>query len=293
MKRLLREPLLHFLMLGAALFAVFSLVNRPGEGPSGQIVVSAGRLDHLTAGFTRTWRRPPTTEELNGLIRDYVREEIYYREAKAMGLDQDDSIVRRRLQQKLEFISEDIAALNEPSDADLAALLESQPDRFRVGRSYSFSHVYLNPERQPADLAAAANVLLTKLGNEGQTTDISAVGDRFLLGSRFDAIPASEAAKIFGASFASRLGDVATGKWQGPIQSGYGLHLVLMEQRTDGRLPGVEEAREHLRREWKEIQRRKANEEFFTKLLSRYTVTVESAAAPSVAASDSGAVVQR
>ncbi|MGH8761509.1 MAG: hypothetical protein ACREVW_18715, partial [Burkholderiales bacterium] len=143
MKKLLREPLLHFVLLGAALFAVFGMMKQRGGVEPGNIIITQGRIEHLATGFARTRQRPPTAEELEALIRDAVREEVYVREAMAMGLDRDDTVIRRRLRQKLEFVSEDIAALAEPSDADLRAFLQSHPDKFRDEPRFTFSHVYL------------------------------------------------------------------------------------------------------------------------------------------------------
>ncbi len=293
MKRLLREPLVHFLVLGAALFAAFSLVNGRGEDPTDQITVTAGLIEHLATGFTRAWRRPPTADELNALISDHVREEIFYREAKLMGLDKDDPVIRRRLQQKLEFISEDIAAQAEPSDADLSELLKSEPDRFRLGRSFTFSHVYFSPERQKDDLSTNAARLLAELNSGGRDANVSALGDRFLLGSEFNSMPADEVAKLFGSSFAASLAELAIGTWQGPIQSGYGHHLVLLQERTEGRVPGLDEARVALQREWKDIQRNKANKEFFKKLSSRYAVTIEALPERTADGTREGALTQR
>ena len=127
--RILREPLLHFLLLGAVIFAVFNFVSRHKSDKPGEIVVTQGTIENIATGFTRTWQRPPTKEELQGLIRDYIREEAAYREAVSMGLDRDDTIVRRWLRQKLEFVSDDLASNAEPSDADLDAFLKAHPGR--------------------------------------------------------------------------------------------------------------------------------------------------------------------
>ncbi|MGZ4965247.1 MAG: peptidylprolyl isomerase, partial [Limisphaerales bacterium] len=213
-------------------------------------------------------------------------EEVYYREAKAMGLDQNDPIIRRRLQQKLEFISEDTAQA-EPTDADLGELLKSQPDKFRIGRTYTFTHVYFNPEHWQDNLNTAANSALAELSDNKGAPELATLGDRFLLGNRFDEIPASEVSKLFGDEFASKLSEVSVSKWQGPIQSGYGLHLVLVERRSEGASPSLDEARETLQREWKEANRKKANDDFFQKLSNRYTIVIEPLAAAPATVSNS------
>ena len=246
MRRLLNEPLLHFLVLGCALFVVFGAFKGPSTGQD-RITVMAGQIEHLATGFSRSWHRPPTADELNGLIGDYVREEVFYREAKRWGWTKT---IRsgRRLQQKLEFFSEDIAAHVEPTDDDLRELLHSESERFRVARAFTFSHVYLNPDRHQ-NLADIAAQLLVQLHGGGASADISALGDRFLLGNEFDRIPAGEVEKLFGERFVRRLSELSTGEWQGPITSGYGVHLVYLEERSEGRIPSLDEARNHLRRE--------------------------------------------
>src|SRR5579864_1607489 len=136
--KILREPLLHFILLGAVIFAVFGFVNRHRTDKPGEIVVTQGDLENIITGFTRTWQRPPTEDELRGLVRDYIREEAAYREALALGLDRDDMIVRRRLQQKLEFLSDDLATRTQPSDADLQSFLEAHKGMFQTEPLVSF-----------------------------------------------------------------------------------------------------------------------------------------------------------
>lgn len=275
MRRVFGEPLLHFLILGAALFATYSALSGSGSSSSSEIVVTAGQIEHLTTGFTRSWRRPPSAEELNDLIRSYIREEVYYRQARELGLDRDDPIIRRRLQQKLEFVSEDVAVQSEPSESDLETLLRSQPEKFRVGRSYTFTHVYLNPDRHIGNLAVEADRLLLQLNKGDATVDALTLGDRFLLETNFQSIPDREVTKLFGAAFSDRLAELPIGKWQGPLKSGYGLHLVFVQHRTDGRVPALSEVREAAINEWKETKRSKANEDVYKKLLSRYSITIE------------------
>jgi hypothetical protein len=274
-KRLLTEPLLHFLLLGTALFVVFELLDRPDARKGGQIVVTASKIEHLRASFTRVWQRPPSADELEGLIREHLREEVYSREAMKLGLDKDDIIIRRRLRQKLEFISEDVAAQVEPTDEQLRAYLQANPEVFRVERRFTFRQVYLNPKRRHESLAHDAAQLLVQLNQTGAKADTLSLGDLFLLEHDFDAVPASEVAKRFGEKFAVQLNELQPGQWQGPVESGYGLHLVFITERTTGRVPMLEEIRDAVRREWANVRRLEANEQFYQGLLKRYTVTVE------------------
>jgi PPIC-type PPIASE domain len=275
MKRLIREPLLHFLLLGAAIFTAYNLLPNRSSAEPGKIVITQGQIEHLSTGFARTWQRPPTADELAGLVRDRVREEVYYREARALGLDKDDTVIRRRLRQKMEFVSDDIAAQAEPSDADLNAYLQAHPDSFRVEPRFTFRQVYLNPKRRGENLARDAAQLLVLLNQAGGTPETSALGDSLLLEYQFAAVPVSEVAKQFGEKFAAKLPGLTSGQWQGPIESGYGVHLVVVSERTEGRLPVLVEVRDAVRREWDNARRLEANEKFYQELQKRYTVTIE------------------
>jgi hypothetical protein len=271
--KLLKEPLLHFMLLGAAIFGAYGLLSKGTATEPRTLVVTQGRIEALATAFHRTWQRPPTASELDGLVRDYIREEVCAREAIALGLDKDDTVIRRRLRQKLEFVSEDITAQAEPTDDQLRAYLKGHPEAFRVEPQFTFSQVFLNPERRGDDLSRDAVQLLAQLRQAG--TDAGTLGDSLLLDHRFDALPAGVVAKQFGESFAATLGELPSGQWHGPIASGYGAHLVFVSERTEGRLPALEEVRDAVRREWANAQRLEANEKFYQTLLQRYTVTIE------------------
>lgn len=275
MKQLFREPLLHFLLLGAGLFVGFGLVDKRTSGEPGQIVITQGQIEHLAAGYNRVHGRPASPEELEGLIGDYVREEVYYREALALGLDRDDPVIRNRLRLKMEFISDDVAAQAEPTEEQLRRYLQEHPDTFRIEPRFTFSQVYLNPERHRESLAHDVAQLLTQLNQAGDKADVSELGDPFLLEHNFVALAASEVVKQFGEKFAARLGELPRHQWQGPVESGYGVHLVFVSETTQGRVPTLEEVRDAVRREWANARRLEVNEKFYQNLLKRYTVTVE------------------
>ena len=266
---------MHFLLLGVAIFAAYSLVSKRSNDAPGKVVVTVGQVEHLATGFAKTWQRPPTDAELKGLIDDWVRDEIAMREAIALGLDKDDIVIRRRLRQKLEFVSDDIAAQTEPTDADLNAYLQAHPESFRVESRFAFSQVHLDPAKHGDNLARDIAQMLAQLQQAGNKPDVSALGDSFLLEPTFQSMPASEVAKQFGEQFAAALGGLSPGQWQGPIASAYGVHLVLVSERTEGRLPALAEARDVVRREWANARRLEGNATFYTELLKRYTVTIE------------------
>ena len=273
--KLLREPLLHFVLLGAAIFAAHSLLANHSVDRPAEIVVTQGKLENLVIGFTRTWQRPPTDEELQGLIRDYVREEAAYRKALAMGLDRDDTIVRRRLRQKLEFISDDLVAQTEPTDANLQAFLAAHPEDFRKEPAFTFSQVYLNPQEHGANLQRDAARILAKLQRAGDHADLNSIGDPSLLEQRFKQLPADEVKKMFGEQFVSGLATLKPGQWNGPVQSGYGAHLVFVSERQEARLPALAEVHEEVRRGWLNSMRVESTDRFYAALLQHYKVKIE------------------
>ena len=275
MKKLMREPLVHFLLLGAAIFAAYSLMSNGVGGEPGKIVITQGQLASMREGFTRTWQRPPTREEWEGLIRDRVREDVYYREALALGLDKDDSIIRRRLRQKMEFVTDDLAARTQATDDELNAYLQAHPDKFRVEQQFTFRQLYLNPEKHGENLARHTAQLLAKLNQAGGDTGFAAMGDPFMLDNNFTAVPAGEVTKQFGDNFTAKLGEILPGQWQGPVESGFGVHVVFIAERTQGRLPPLKDVREAVSREWDSARRVEANEKIYQEMLKRYTVTIE------------------
>lgn len=275
MKRVLREPLLHFILLGILIFAVYGIFSDRGGEDTARIEITRSRIESMAEGFARTWQRPPTTEELDGLISDRVREEVYCREAIALGLDKDDTIIRRRLRQKLEFIADDASGATEPSDQELNAYLQTHADQFRLEPRITFRQVYLSPATHGANLAIDAEQLLARLRRTGDADDPGNLGDPILVGHSFEAEPAGEVGKLFGEQFVRGLERVIPGQWQGPVESGYGLHLVFVTERTEGRVPELGEVRDAVRRELVDSRKRDSDERLYEKLLKHYEVIVE------------------
>jgi hypothetical protein len=271
-KRLLREPLLHFFILGAMLFGLYGIVGKKESEPA-KIVVSAARINNLANSFARTWQRPPSAEELRGLIDDYIRDEVSYREAKALGLDRDDIVIRRRLRQKLEFVAEDMAAA-EPSDEQLAAYLASNAERFRSDDRFSFRHVYLGAARRDT-LEHDAKAVAARLDDKNAEADATALGDHFLLGAEFRDMPRSDVGRAFGGRFAEQLSKLEPGRWQGPIASAYGLHFVHIDAHTAGEAPSLDAVREAVRREWLNARRLEGEAALYRTLRARYQIVVE------------------
>lgn len=266
LSRLLREPLLYFFIAGAGLFL---LSEQLGTDNGRRIVVSEAERQRLSAQWQAQMGRSPTESELNALVEQWIREEIYYREARAMGLDEDDIIIRRRLAQKLTFLTEDLAAEQAPQQADLERYYQENAERYTEPERYSFSHRYYSRDRRDtAEADARADLAgLTDAGTEDPPQS-----DPFMLQQRYAGRSQREIGELFGREFAAALSELPTGRWQGPIRSAYGWHLVLPEQRLPARELAFAEAAQRVAADYRQDQRRQANEAFYERLRERYEI---------------------
>jgi hypothetical protein len=272
MRAWLREPLLHFVLAGAAIFALYRLVG-DGEDAPREIVVSEAQLEALAENFARTWMRPPTAAEIRGLVDEHVKEEIYYREARSLGLDRDDTVIRRRLRQKMEFISDDVANAREPTDAELAAFLESNAESFADPPSLAFRQVFFSDDRRGSAAQRDARRALGELA--AAPSAAIPPGDPTLLPPEMSGATSRDVADVFGEAFAAELESAPVGRWAGPFESPFGLHLVRISARAPGRLPALAEIRPAVVREWQAAQSRDSNEAFYRELRSKYEVRIE------------------
>jgi hypothetical protein len=271
--RLWQEPLVQFLAIGALLFILFSW--RGGPSGSTRIVITPGQLDAMSATFERTWQRPPSARELKGLVDDYVREEIATREAMAMGLDRDDAAIRRRLRLKFEFVAAEAIDSTPPAEAELHAWLQAHSDAFRVDAEISFRQVYINADRRGRGAEEEATKILATLTAMGPSAPLEGVGDTFMLPREMDRATRTDIARQYGSGFAEALAKVEPGRWTGPLRSGLGMHLVLVRERSEGRLPPLAEVRAQVEREFLADRRRREIDALYTRLFSRYTVVME------------------
>jgi len=269
-KRLGREPLVHFLLIGAALFVLFDMTQEQGGEAPNRIVVSSGQVEQLAAQFKRTWMRPPTQDELAALVENHVREEVFYREALAMGLDQNDPMVRQRMRMKLEFMLEELSAVA-ASDEVLTEFLQQHPDKFRAQPRVSFQQLYLNPDKRE-DLAFDAQTMLTSL--KGGTVPES-LGDATMLPLRYTLATQSEIARSFGDRFAEDVVKLTPGDWTGPHYSPFGAHLLKVAERVDARLPALAEIRALVEREYLAQRKKEQKDLAYQKLRQGYQVIVE------------------
>jgi hypothetical protein len=273
----LKEPLLHFLLAGALLFGVYGW---PAENPSTdkarQIQVSAGDVEWLAENWTRQWRRPPTREELRGLAIDYLNEQLLAREARAMGLDQDDIIVRRRLAQKLTFLIDNTLRRAEPSDIELQQFYESRDRQFQADARISFVHIYFSQERR-ADAQADAKAALRRLHDRGAALPPEELGDRSLIETEFRDETEQAVSAAFGPGFARTVFTLEPGNWTGPIESGYGLHLVRVFNRRQAEIRPLPDVRTRVTEEWRREQEKSAQERYLVELRKKYNVVVDDA----------------
>jgi hypothetical protein len=271
---ILSEPLLHFLLIGALLFGVYTYLQNDTRSTPQSFVVSAGKIEHLASLFSRTWQRPPSRVELEGLIDDHIREEIAYREGMKMGLDQDDTIIRRRIRQKLDFIADDLGSQIEPTEEQLKTFLNENPDSYRIDPRITFQQVFLDPERHAENLQDGVAKLLETLKSDPKA-DAEQLGDRTLLEYQNVDQSTREVANNFGAQFAEEIVKLPLQLWQGPIRSAYGIHIVYISARTDKRLPSLDEVRGIVRRDWEQKHRRDLVESFYQELIAKYDIAIE------------------
>jgi hypothetical protein len=273
--RLLREPLLHFFALGAGIFLLFGLIGDSDEDQRYEVIVKAGQIDRLVEGWKKTRMRAPTVFELEGLIAEHIREEIYYREALAMGLESNDMIIRRRLRQKMEFLSQDLTVQADPTEAELQTYLLENASAFRIEPRITFRHIYLSVDKRGDGTHGDALRLLEELRGGDGAIDTATLGDPLPLPRDYASLPAPEVRSFFGRDFAARLLTLERGTWQGPVASGYGLHLVFVRERTEARMPELAQVRDAVEREWREVRRRATIEALYRRVREQYTVVVE------------------
>jgi hypothetical protein len=270
-----REPLWQFLLIGAGLFLLYRLVDGGETQAPREIVITEARVTALGENFAKTWLRPPTPEELKGLIDDHVREEVFYREAIAMGLDRDDTVVRRRLRQKMEFLAEDSSGIAEPGDAELQAFLDTRRQDFLEPALVSLEQVFFSPEKRGEAVRREAEQALDALQAGRAGVGRESAGDATLLPATLEQASPRDLANVFGEGFTEQLEQAPLGQWAGPFESSYGLHLVRVSARTPGAMPSLEQIRPVVLREWQSEQSRRRGDELFRSMLDKYEVRIE------------------
>ena len=292
-KRLLSEPLLHFVLIGAALFGLYALVpgGPPATPAAKEIRLSLPELNQLIVLFQAQWKRPPTPQELQQLVENKVQQEVLYREALAMGLDKDDEIVKRRMAQKMQFLAEDVAAAREPSRDELQRWFESRPALFAQPPRLGLRHLYFSTDRRGARARDDALAARARLAGQPQDTALAAsLADPFMFQDHYRDRTPEFLAKEFGPGFARAVSTLAPGAWSGPVQSGFGWHRVYVDTVVPGRVPAFEEIEAEVQQAWLAEQKAQASSKAYQDLRAKYRVLLpvpkdEAAAAAGPAAS--------
>jgi peptidyl-prolyl cis-trans isomerase C len=274
-RRWLREPLLHFLLAGALIFATYELLNPAAErtNRANQIALTKDDLRQLAVHWLAQGRPLPTADQMHALIEQRISEEILFREAVALGLDKDDEIIKRRLAQKMDFLAADVAALQTPGDAELRAWYTQNSGRFALPPRASFRHLYFSFDRPGARDAAAA--ALDKIAGEpADAAKVAALADPFMFQDYYAERAPDQIAKEFGPDFAKAVFQLKPGAWQGPIGSGYGWHLVFVDAIAPGRVPAFEEVEPDVKSAWLDQKQREIKRIAFEAMRARYAVVV-------------------
>lgn len=275
--RLLREPLLHFVAIGACIYLLYGYYGQQEPEAQDRIVtVTAGEIAWLTESWEKKWNRPPTPAEREGLIKQYTREIVLYREALAMGLDQDDTVIRRRMVQKLEFLSQDLIRPQPPTEEQLRAYFEQHIDRYRPPDIATMTQFFLDPDKRGDQTLKDAEVIKAELeALEDFTVAGRNLGDPIMLQTYYPERSEAELARLFGAEFARSVFGLEPERWHGPVLSGYGVHLVYVHLRQTAPPPEFAQVEESVRQDWEDEKRAELNKQFIDGVLARYEVIVE------------------
>jgi peptidyl-prolyl cis-trans isomerase C len=280
-RRWFHDPFVHFIAIGLVLLGLYDVVAAPRpRAPEFRIVLTPDDMRQIEVAWTAKWQRPPTPTELQGLVNEKVREEVLYREALSMGLEQDDSIVKRRLAQKLEFLTEDITAIRDPTPAELEAWFPSHAPQFASPGRVTFRHIYFSPDKRGAHAAEDARAALAQLSHTHEAGDVSGVGDRFSGRDYYADRTPDQLAGEFGSLFPRAFDGLEPGAWRGPIESGLGWHLVWIDAVTPAHTPTFAEAdRAEVKSAWIDEQRAASKRTAFDAIRAKYEVVMPRAKA--------------
>ena len=275
--KLLREPLVHFMFIGAVIYALYGLfAEEVPEATDKTIVVTAGEIQWMQTSWEKRWNRPPTAKEFDGLIQQYIKETVLYREALTMGLNKHDLVIRRRLAQKLEFLAKDLVALTPPTEAELQAYFEEHQARYQEPTLYTFTQVFFDPDKRGDATLDDAEAVKAKLIAQGDAIDdAGALGDGLMLQNYYPQKDRAEIQRNLGSGFTDTLITLALGQWHGPVLSGFGVHLVYVNNISEPPPPAFAEVRERVVADWKLDRGEELNDKFYTSLREQYTIVIE------------------
>ena len=275
--KLLREPLVHFMFIGAVIYALYGLFAEPVvEETDKTIVVTVGELEWMQSGWQKRWNRPPTAQEFDGLIQQYIKETVLYREALTMGLNKHDMVIRRRLAQKLEFLAKDLVALTPPTEEELKVYFEEHLSSYQAPVLYTFTQVFFDPDKRgDATLDDAEKAKATLIAQGDTIDDPGALGDGLMLQNYYPQKDRGEIQRQLGSGFTETLVSLAPGQWHGPVLSGFGVHLVYVSSIDKPPPPVLDAVRERVTEDWRLARGEELNDQFYASLREQYTIVIE------------------
>jgi len=275
--KFLREPLLHFMLIGAAIYLLYAVFAEPAaEETDKTIIVSAGEIEWMNTAWQKRWSRAPTSEELDGLIKQYIKETVLYREALTMGLNKHDQVIRRRLAQKLEFLAKDLVALTPPTEEELQVYFTEHQEYYTEPTRFTFTQVFIDPDKRgDATLEDAEKIKATLIARGESIDDVSGTGDDIMLQNYYLEKDQAEIQKQFGSGFAESLVELSPGQWHGPVLSGYGVHLVYVHSIVEPPAIVLKDVHERVTLDWETEKGIELNEQFYESLREQYTIIIE------------------
>lgn len=269
LKKFLKEPLIHFLVIGGLIFFVYGQKNGGFEEKENRIVITKSNFDRLIMQWKKKHFRNPTKAETDEILEEFIYHEVMYREALVMGLDKNDIIIQRRLSQKLEFLSSDILQIAEPTNDELQEYLNTHSEKFMLPSKLSFTHVYIDTNKHTKEYFEE----LKKDLESGKS--YKTLGDPFMFAKEFTNVTQTDVSKVFGRAFAKKIFSLHVDSLQGPIRSGYGLHFVNISKKTDAKVAKVQDIKSTLTKYWKEEKTEQANSKIYQDLKKQYNIEVQ------------------
>jgi len=277
MNKILKEPLVYFFVLGFVVFGLHSFLNRTNQESEDPftVEVTSADIEWIRSSWEARMKRQPMQQELQGLINRYIRDEILFREAMAMDLDDRDLVIQRRLVQKLTFVFEDLAETIEPTDYELKNYMRENQEKYRIPQMISFTQVYFNPSKRKDAMEEAKTVLARLKPAERAPEEAASLGDTIMIDAAFRKKSPDEVARILGREFADALFSIDEKGWQGPIGSTFGLHLVYISDHIASRMPEFENIRKNVQYDFMYDRKKEVIDSAYNAVKSRYTILVE------------------
>lgn len=268
LKKILHEPLVHFFLVGSLLF--FYLSKQDDMPAKEQLVITKGKIKQLKAQYAQTRQQAPSPDEFQALIENQIREDLAFQYGMELGLVENDTIIKRRVQQKIEFMLDDSIATLEPTKKELQDYMNAHRSQYTIAPVYTFKHIYINPQaHEDFDL------YLKNLKSEKLDLVYANRGDSTMLESLYENISTAQIARLFGLKFAEALDAVPLSTWLGPVKSGYGVHLVYIEKKKKRHFATLDEVASKVKLDFRVDAQKKALDAFYTELKKKYNVTIE------------------